>query len=403
MKCHAYSWLFAVVAVALLSSCRTPEHKAGGAAAAGVASDAATLFADYHEERLRLYPMEATYAGDDRYNDQLPNNITEEFRAREKAFFQKYLAAVGHLDPKRISAEDQLSCDILRWECETQLERLRFPMHLMPINQFQSLHLEIGQWAGGTSAQPFKTVRDYENWLKRLDAFTQWCHTAVTNMSLGTKRGYVLPRALTEKTIPQITAMTKLPVEEHLYYAPVKQMPARFPAADRTRLTAAYATMIEKKIVPAFLALEKFLKEEYLPASRSSSGIAAIPRGEEFYCTQIRTLTTTEMTADEIHQLGLREVTRLLGEMNKVRERVGFQGDMKALVFLSEEHLDDGEASHKNKRSKVRRIMLQGDAQALVEEVAATALRKLLWAEPPGLGLDFFVHDVPFQCRTMVW
>ena len=156
MKCHAHSLLFAVAAVALLSGCQTQEHKAGGAAAAGAASDAATLFADYHEERLRLYPMEATYAGDDRYNDQLPNNITEEFRAREKAFFQKYLEAVGHLDPKRISAEDQLSRDILQWECETQLERLRFPMHLMPINQFQSLHLEIGQWAGSLGENCFQ-------------------------------------------------------------------------------------------------------------------------------------------------------------------------------------------------------------------------------------------------------
>ena len=136
------------------------------------------LFADYYEERLRLYPMEATYAGDNRYNDQLPNNLTEEFRASEKAFYQKYLSALKGVDRQRLPAEEQLSCDILQWECEVQLDQLRFPTHLMPINQFESLHLSIGQWAGGTSAQPFKTVRDYENWLKRLDAFSQWCHTA---------------------------------------------------------------------------------------------------------------------------------------------------------------------------------------------------------------------------------
>jgi uncharacterized protein (DUF885 family) len=323
--------LLVIASVALLTGCRTTGRGSEASApAAGNTANVAKLFADYYEERLKLYPMEATFAGDDRYNDQLPNNLTEEFRASERACFGKYAAEVRRLDRKRLSSEDQLSCDILQWECEAQLERLRFPMHLMPINQFQSLHLEIGQWAGGTSAQPFKNVRDYENWLKRLDAFTEWCHTAVTNMRAGVKRGYVLPKALTEKTIPQMAALAKTPVEDHLYYSPIRLMPAGFSNADRTRLAAAYAATIEKKIIPAFGELETFLRDEYLPASRSSSGIAAIPGGDEYYRSQIKAFTTTDLSVDEIHQLGLREVARLLGEMNKVRETVGFQGDLKA-------------------------------------------------------------------------
>jgi uncharacterized protein (DUF885 family) len=237
---------------------------------------------------------------------------------------------VRRLDRKRLSVEDQLSCGILQWECETQLDRLRFPMHLMPINQFSSLHLDIGQWAGGTSAQPFKTVRDYENWLKRLDAFSTWCHMAIEKMREGIRRGYVLPKALTEKTIPQMAAMSKGPVHDHLYYAPIRQMPASFSSTDRSRLAAEYEAMVERKIIPAFAQLEKFLKDEYLPASRSSSGIAAIPRGAEYYRSQIKILTTTDMTAEEIHALGQREVARLLGEMEKVPAAAGFQGDLKA-------------------------------------------------------------------------
>ena len=322
--------LFAL-GLACLTACQTDDPAESPRKAHSVtANTTSNLFAEYYEERLNLYPMEATYAGDDRYNDQLPNEITESFRTREKHFFEKYLAAVRRFDKKRLSTEEQLSCDVLQWECEIQLERLGFPMHLLPINQFNSLHLSVGQWAGGTSAQPFKTVRDYENWLKRLEGFTEWCHTAITNMRTGMARGYVLPRALTEKTIPQMAAMTKLPVEDHLYYTPIKQIPATFAAADKARLTSAYATRVETKIIPAFRALEKFLKEEYLPASRTSSGISAIPRGAEFYRTQIKAFTTTELNAEEIHQLGLREVARLLGEMNKVRETVKFQGDMKA-------------------------------------------------------------------------
>ena len=318
----------------MLAGCRAPDRTTASTskAAANATSDLSKFFAEYHEERLKLYPMEATYAGDDRYNDQLPNDLTDEFRASEKAFFQRYLAAVSRLDRKRLSAEDQLSRDILQWECEMQLERLRFPMHLMPVRQFESLHLYIGQWAGGTSAQPFKTVRDYENWLKRLDAFARWCHTAVVNMREGMKRGYVLPRTLTQKTIPQMAAMAKTPVQDHLYFSPVKQMPTDFSEGDRTRLTAAYTTMIEQKIIPAFRELEKFLTDEYLPVSRQSAGIAAIPHGPAFYRSQIKFFTTTEMSAEEIHQLGQREVARLLDEMTKVRQSVGFQGDMKAFL-----------------------------------------------------------------------
>jgi uncharacterized protein (DUF885 family) len=325
------AFLCTITSVTLLPACHTtdPASAASSAGSAGY-SDAARLFADYHEARLKLYPLEATMAGDDRYNDRLPNNLTDEFRAAESAFYKKYLAALGRLDRARLSQEDQLSCAILQWECETQLEQLRFPAHLMPLNQFHSLHLDIGQWAAGRSAQPFKTVRDYENWLKRLDAFTEWCRTAVKNMRAGMKRGHVLPGALTQKTIPQMAALARGPVEDHLYYSPIKLMPAEFSDADRARLARAYSAAVEKRVIPAFRKLEGFLTEEYLSASRSSSGIDAIPNGPEYYRSQIKAFTTTDFTAEEIHQLGRREVRRLLGEMNQVREAVGFQGDMKA-------------------------------------------------------------------------
>jgi uncharacterized protein (DUF885 family) len=321
MKAAMNVWVCLGVCV-LVSGCATLKESRS--------VPAAEVFAEYFDERLKLYPMEATLAGDHRYDDQLPNNLTEEFRAREKAFYQKYLAAVRRLDRSRLSAEEQLSRDILEFECETQLERLRFPGHLLPINQFESLHLSISQWAGGASAQPFRTVRDYENWLKRLEAFTAWCDTAVDNMRAGLRRGYVLPRALTVKVIPQMAAMTRLPATEHPYYAPIRNMPESIGHGERERLAKAYAAMIESRIVPAYRRLETFLRDEYLPASRTSSGISAVPGGADYYRAQVRAFTTTDLTADEIHDLGKREVARLLGEMNKVRETVGFRGDMKS-------------------------------------------------------------------------
>lgn len=331
MKRSLHHLFAAVTALLLLHGCVTGKpESASSSRAGGPAATAAKLFADYYEDRLKLYPLEATHAGDGRYNDQLPNHLTEEFRDAEKAFFKSYLAAVGRLAHQRLTPEDQLSCDILRWECETGLEQLHFPTHLQPMNQFWSLHLDIGQFAGGTSAQPFKTVGDYENWLKRLEAFTQWLHTAVGNMRTGIKQGYVLPKALTQKLIPQVTALTKMPVEDHPFYAPVIKMPAGFSASDRARLSSAYAAMIRDRIVPAFRGLERFLTGEYLVASRESSGISAIPNGRAYYDLQIKLFTTTSLSADEIHDLGKREVARLLDEMEKVKQSAGFTGDLKA-------------------------------------------------------------------------
>lgn len=288
------------------------------------------LFADYYEERLQLFPLEATLAGDHRYDDRLPNDLTESVRAAQRNFFRRYLRAVQGLDRERLSEQERLSCDILRWQCEAALDSLRFPTHLMPIDQFNSLHLWIGQWAGGTGAQPFKTVQDYDNWLKRLDAFTEWCHTAVTNMREGIKEGWVLPKALIRKTIPQMAAMARLPAEKHLYYSPIQQMPEVFSAGDRARLAQAYARTIEEKIVPAFHQLEVFLTREYLSAGRDSSGISAIPQGDEFYRSQVKRFTTTSLSAEEIFELGQREVARIQNEMEKVKQSVGFRGDLRS-------------------------------------------------------------------------
>lgn len=312
------------VVLALLPACRTTDQSNGNASMAA-------QFDRYYEERLKLYPLEATNAGDARYNDLLPNVLTDSFRAELTAFYERHLAALARFEGQRLSEDEQMSRDVLRWECEINLKQLKFSTHLLPVDQFGwSLHLVIAQLAGGTTAQPFKTVRDYENWLKRVDAFTGWCSTAVTNMRTGMTKGYVLPKALIKKVIPQMADLAKLPVEDHVFYAPIKRMPEGFSPADRQRLTAAYADMVKTKIIPAFQNLRDFLADEYLPAGRDTSGIAAIPKGKEYYELQIQYFTTTDLSAEEVYQLGQREVRRLLAEMEKVKERVGFRGDLKA-------------------------------------------------------------------------
>ncbi len=287
------------------------------------------LFNQYHEGRLRLYPLIATRAGDNRYNDLLPNNITKSHRASLMEFYSTYMDKLLQYNRSELADENQISYDMLKWECDINLEGLNYPTHLMPINQDESLHLTIGQLAGGRSAQPFKTVIDYENWLNRLDAFTVWCDTAIVNMRKGIETGYVLPKALTKKVILQMADLNHGPIQEHLFYNPIKLIPEKFSKEDKSRLKKGYSKIIANKIIPSFKDLFDFLKEEYLPVCRETTGISAIPHGTDFYNHQIKYFTTTEMTADEIFELGQQEVDRIKKEMINVKNKVGYEGDIK--------------------------------------------------------------------------
>lgn len=289
-----------------------------------------SLLKQYHEERLKLFPIDATYAGDNRYNDLLPNTLTIEYRDQVKDFFTHYKEQLKAFDREKLSEDDRMSVDILQWECDITLDGLKFNDHLMPINQFSSLHLYIGQFASGSSIQPFKTVKDYDDWLSRLNSYVAWCDTAVANMKRGVKEGYTIPKSLVKKTIPQFDAMDDGPVTDHLYYSPIKNLPADFSEEDKARLTKAYEDIIQNKIIPAHRKIREYLETEYLAAARESSGIDAVPSGKDYYNYLIRYYTTTTMSADEIFALGKSEVERISSEMEDVKKQVGFQGDLKA-------------------------------------------------------------------------
>lgn len=287
------------------------------------------VFAAYYEEALKLEPWRATTAGDPRYNDQFPNTLSHEYREQKRAFLRKYVDKVKVFDRETLTSVEQVNYDTLVWDGEMELALLEFPTELLPVNQFSGMHLSVAIWAGGTSAQPFKTVRDYENWLKRLDGFAEWCDSAVARMKEGVAKGYALPKTLTEKAAPQLAKMTEGPAEKHPFYAPILNMPEEIKGADRERLAKTYAQKIQEKIIPAYAKLHSYLASDYLKASRASSGISAIPRGKEFYDLKVREYTTSDMTAEEVHELGLKEVKRIQAEMEDVKKQVGFTGTLK--------------------------------------------------------------------------
>lgn len=285
---------------------------------------------DYYEEGLALYPINATMFGDNRFNSQFPDFLSDEYLADLKSYYTGYAEKSKQFKDEDLSESQKISKAVLQWECDINLEGLGFRQDLFPIDQMWSVNLMVGQFASGASAQPFKTVEDYNNWLQRLDGYVEWMASAEAKMKAGIELGYVLPKSLIVKVLPQLEALTVEDLDKHLFFLPVKNFPASFSSEEKNKLTAAYTQMLNEKIIPSYKRLFQFMGTGYLNAGRTTSGIEGIPNGKAYYDHQIKYYTTTNMTADEIHQLGLKEVERIAAEMEKVKAEVGYTGDLKS-------------------------------------------------------------------------
>ncbi|CAM4137790.1 DUF885 domain-containing protein [Gillisia hiemivivida] len=296
-----------------------------------VSSNFNSLLENYYEDGLKLNPLSATAAGDNRYNDQFPNTLSEAYRDSLENYYTSYKDSLSNYKDGNLTETEQMSKAILKWETDINLETLKFRnSEFFPIDQMWSVNLSMGQLASGMSSQPFKTVEDYKNWEKRVDGYLIWMNSVEEKLREGMKEAYVLPKSLIVKVIPQLEAMTEKDLNKHLFYTPITNFPEGFSEEEKTNLKKSYTSMIEDRVIPAYQKLHDFVKNEYLPAGRTTSGIAAIPNGEDYYKHQIKLYTTTDMTAPEIHQLGLDEVARISSEMEKVKEQIGFKGDLKS-------------------------------------------------------------------------
>ncbi|RMB62762.1 DUF885 domain-containing protein [Dokdonia sinensis] len=288
-----------------------------------------TLLDDYYEEGLKLNPLNATMTGDNRYNDQFPDVLSAEYKQELKAYYNKYKDALVTYDDENLSETEQMSKEVLLWDINVNLEGMEYKKDLMPIDQMWSPHLMFGQLASGASAQPFKTTEDYRNWQLRVDDYLVWLNSAEANMRKGIEEGYVLPKSLIKKVVPQMDAMAQPDVENHLFYTPVTNFPEGMTEEDKNIIRTDYKKMIEGKVIPAYAKMRDFLAGEYMDAGRDSSGYSELSDGSEYYKYAIKYYTTTNMTADEIHNLGLSEVARIRTEMEKVKAQVGFKGTLQ--------------------------------------------------------------------------
>ncbi len=284
---------------------------------------------DYFELRQKLFSLSATEdIGDPRFESELAIEIAPEHRAQQAREFKAILKQVKSIPVASLSPADRVTHEVLQYDVSARLEALNYPRHLLPIHHMESVPVKLAGWAGGKSVQPFKTVQNYENFLKRIERLPQWSSQAIANMREGVRLGIVQPKSIIERALPQLQSLAEGPLEDSPFYSPIKRLPADFSPADKARLTAAYREALADHINPAQVRLHTFVRDEYLPKTRATSGIGALPGGAAWYRFTVRESTTTTLTAEQIHATGLKEVARIHAEMEKVKTQVGFNGPL---------------------------------------------------------------------------
>jgi uncharacterized protein (DUF885 family) len=320
--------LSAMLATACVPAARQTAPAAASQTAPASADPAATLelaYRDYWEALLEHNPLFATFVGDTRYNDRLPNFLSADYQAKSRALQERFLARAREIDAAQLTGQARLSHEIFVRDRTMALEELAFPGRLLPINQFGGFPGTLAQLGSGTNAQPFKTVRDYDNWLRRIAHAPALFEQAIANMREGVQAGVVQPRVLMQKVLPQLDQLIVAEPEKSVFWGPIGSLPESFASAERARLTEAFRTAITDTLMPNYRKLRAFIADEYLPKTRDSYGIAALPNGGAWYAYLVRDNTTTTMTPAEIHQVGLEEVARIQREMLGVARELGYR------------------------------------------------------------------------------
>ena len=324
-----------IAALALLSACSTEPTSSAPATttiASSPAEQLATLAERYLDESFALNPIAAARTGEERYYGMFVNTLTPSYRERERALQIDTLDALKKIDAQQLPEADRLTRAVLEYRATLRLEELQYDFYLTPLNQFYSLPVTLVEFASTEGAQPFRTVKHYEQFLQRMEGFPDWADSAIANMREGIAKQVVLPKVLAAKALPQLKSQIVTDPALSGFYVPVKKFPTSFSEADRMRLTATYRKMVEEKITPAFTRLHTFIEKEYLPRCRETAGLGSTPNGAAKYAFLARQSTTTTLSPEEIHQMGLREVARIRGEMDKVRQQVGYKGDLQAFL-----------------------------------------------------------------------
>jgi len=299
------------------------------AATSSTAKELHALFESEWERGLRENPVGASFQGDSRYDDRWPD-LSAAALARSHAADRAVLDAIERIPAARLSEADRLNRELFARQYRGEIDAYEWGLRFLPITQRRGVQT-AHQLA---EILPFRTAQDYENWIARLGSLDTYVDQTIELMREGMRRGLVQPRVIMDRVPAQIAKQVVTDPAESPFYAPFRKMPDSIPAADQERLRAAARRAIEQDVLPAYARLQKFFNDQYLPACRDTVGVWDTPGGTDWYQDRVRWFTTTDLSADEVHEIGLKEVARIRGEMQKVIERVGFKGSFAEFLHF---------------------------------------------------------------------
>ena len=317
------SALVLLLALPLPASAQAPDKSS-------TAKDLHALFDAEWERSLRENPVMATYIGDHRFDDKWPDFSQAALQASYEGD-NAVIAALDRIDPQQLAPEDQLNRDLFRRQYQANIDTYDYGSQYTPLSQRSGL-ASMHRMA---DVVVFKTVKDYEQWLSRIGTIDKLVDQNIALMREGVQRGQVPPKIIMQRVPPQLDKQIVTDPTKSPFYEAFMKIPDSIPAAEQARLQAAARDAITKTVVPSYTKLKQYVVNEYLPKTRETVGLWDTPNGEARYAELARFYTTTTLTPDEIHEIGLKEVARIRGEMMKVIAKTGFKGSFdEFLAYL---------------------------------------------------------------------
>lgn len=290
------------------------------------------LFADYWNFQMERSPFWATYLGDHRFDDRIPD-LSQDAHSRDKERILEFLdSALILVKRNEVGAQDTLNVELFIRELSIELQDWEWHYELMPITQQSGPQIDYPELV---SYHPFKTVRDVENYILRLRQFDEYIRQNIIRMNIGMSEGLVPAKITIEKALPQVQAHIVADPATSVFAGAIEKMDSTIPEAERERLRKEILNAIDQYIVANFDILATYLRNTYLPACRDSVGYLALPMGKERYANRAKRYTTTDLTPEQIHELGKKELQWIRAEMEKIKDTVGFKGTLTEFI----EHL----------------------------------------------------------------
>jgi uncharacterized protein (DUF885 family) len=286
----------------------------------------------YFDQYLALNPIRATELGDHRFDDRFGDYLSMSWMADSLGIEQESLEKLRAVDRKQLTGEDLVTYEAFKRQRELSIGGYRYPSELLAINPFASWPVVFAQLGSGQGAQPFRTTRDYDVFLARMDGFVVWVDQAINNLRAGVAKGVVLPQVVVERALPQLEAFGRLEdPQQTVFWQPLLNFPAGPSVADRRRLLQAYDEKLRTKVLPAYRRLHDYLAQDYLPSARDTVSWSNLPSGDLWYAYLVRYYTSTDMTPDDVHEFGQREVARLRASVAGMQGELGIAGEPRTV------------------------------------------------------------------------